>query len=171
MSEPHWASYIGMTTGIIGSITGIAGAIMGYISYRRSNSLKSLDLRLELKKAVSDVQADLSQINKLIEQAERSKISVAAAMGMSGSSSLQKWNQDVETDKKTLIQLVKSAPSINKNYDDFMPYELESELVEVHRLQVQVDELKNKYEAAIRADDETRKQIREDARTRFTQKQ
>ena len=55
MAEPHWAGYVGMVTGVIGAITGIAGAIMGYIGYRRSNKLKSLDLRLELRKSISDV--------------------------------------------------------------------------------------------------------------------
>ncbi len=48
MAEPHWMGYIGMVTGIVGAFTGIADAIMGYLSYKKSSSLKSLDLRLEL---------------------------------------------------------------------------------------------------------------------------
>ncbi|QNX60182.1 hypothetical protein [Acinetobacter seifertii] len=38
-------------TAIVGAITGIAGSIMGYISLQRLSKIKSLDLRLELKKA------------------------------------------------------------------------------------------------------------------------
>jgi hypothetical protein len=47
MAEPHCTGYVGIATGIVGSITGIAGEIMGYVSYRRSNNIKALDVRLE----------------------------------------------------------------------------------------------------------------------------
>ena len=81
MTEPHWTSYVGMATGIIGAITGVSGAIMGYVSYRRSNRLKSLDLRLELRKAVNELQSNFSQIEKLIEYANQSRVAVFAARG------------------------------------------------------------------------------------------
>ena len=49
MTDPHWTSYVGMVADIVGAITGISGAIMGYISYRKSNEIESLGLRLELR--------------------------------------------------------------------------------------------------------------------------
>lgn len=168
MAEPHWTSYVGMATGIIGSFTGIAGAIMGYVSYKRSNSLKSLDMRLELKKAVNNIQANLSQTGILIEKANESRIAVAAAKGMSGSGAMVKWKQNVQSDKEDLMKLFGSAPKLDEKYEDLPPKDLESELVKVHRLQAQVDELKKKYEAALEADADDRKHIREDARARFT---
>ncbi len=79
MSEPDWMGYVGMATGIIGAITGISGAIMGYVSYRRSNSLKSLDLRIELRKAINVAQSNLQQLEKLIEHANKSREAVASA--------------------------------------------------------------------------------------------
>lgn len=79
--------------------------------------------------------------------------------------------QDIEVDKNTVEQLSQNAPATDKNYDDLTPKDLESTLVEVHRFQVQVDELRKKYDAVVRADDEERKHIREDVRARFTPKQ
>jgi len=168
--EPHWTGYVGMITGIVGAITGVVGAIMGYVGYRRSTSLKSLDLRLELRKAGNNVQAGLSQLEKLIEDANHSREAVAAATGRFGSGTVVKWKQDVEVDKNVAKQLSQNAPPAEKNYDDLSPKELESKLVEVHRVQVQIDELREKYDAAVRADDEERKHIKESARARFTPK-
>lgn len=167
MTEPHWTGYVGIATGIIGAITGISGAIMGYVSYRRSNSLKSLDLRLELKKAVNNVQSNFSQLEKLIERANKSREAVASAMGRLRSGIMEKWKQEVEADKSTVKLLHQNAPVVDKSYDDLTPKELESALVEAHQLQVQVDELRKKYDAAIQADDEDRKHIRESVRARY----
>jgi hypothetical protein len=171
MTEPHWTSYVGMATGIIGAITGVSGAIMGYVSYRRSNRLKSLDLRLELRKAVNELQSNFSQIEKLIEYANQSRVAVAAARGFFHSGMMEKWKQDVEADKIIVRKLGQKAPSVNMDYYDLTPQELESKLVEVHRLQVQLNELRKKYDAAVLADEEERKYLREDARARFPSKQ
>jgi hypothetical protein len=46
MPDPASLSIIGAVTGIIGAIAGIAGFVLGYISYRRSQQIKALDLRL-----------------------------------------------------------------------------------------------------------------------------
>ncbi len=62
MPEPAWLSYTGAITGIIGAVTGVAGAIMGYISYRHSESLKALDLRLDW---ISAWEADLAAVRSL----------------------------------------------------------------------------------------------------------
>ena len=163
--------YVGMATGIIGAITGISGAIMGYVSYRRSNSLKSLDLRIELRKAVNVAQSGLQQLSKLIEYANKSREAVASATGRFKFGMMEKWKQEIEADKNAVKRLFQNAPAADKSYDNLTPKELESTLVDIHRLQVQIDELRNKYDAAVRADDEERKHIREDIRTRHAPKQ
>ena len=162
--------YVGMATGIIGAVTGISGAIMGYVSYRRSNSLKSLDLRIELRKAINVAQSNIQQLEKLIEYANKSREAVASATGRFKSGMMEKWKQEVEADKGALKQLFQNAPAADKSYDNLTPKALESTLVEVHRLQVQIDELSKKYDAAVRADDEERKHIREDVRARHVPK-
>ena len=170
MSAPELMGYVGMATGIIGAITGISGAIMGYVSYRRSNSLKSLDLRIELRKAANVVQSSLQQLAKRIEYANKSRQAVASAMGRYQSGMMEKWKQEVDGDNNAVKTLSQNAPAADKSYDDLTPKALESMLVEVHRLQVQIDELIKKYDAAVRADDEDRKHIREDARARHAPK-
>lgn len=59
MSDPDWLSYAGV-------ITGIAGATMGYISYRRTGKMKTLDLRLELRKAVNDLRSSVESLPSLL---------------------------------------------------------------------------------------------------------
>lgn len=170
MSEPAWMSYVGMATGVVGAVTGIAGAIMGYVSYRRSNSLKSLDLRIELKKAVNVAHVSLQQLDSLIDDANKSREGVASATGRFKSGMMQKWKNEIHEDKNKVKLLHQNAPEANKSYDDCGPKELESKLVEVHQLQVQIDSIRSKYEAAVRADDEERKHIREDIRARHAPK-
>lgn len=167
MPEPGWIEYVAIGTGVI---TGIAGAIMGYVSYRRSNSFKSLDLRMELKKAVNTTQSGLQGLEKLIEYAFRSRRAVASAKGTLRSGMTERWAKEIEEDTHTVKLLFQNARAADENYDELTPKELESRLVEVHRLQVQIDQLRSKYEAAVRADDEERNHIKEDARARHTPK-
>jgi ribosomal protein L21E len=47
MTDTVWTGYVGMVTGIVGAVIGIA-------AYLRSNKIKKLDLRLELRKGLFD---------------------------------------------------------------------------------------------------------------------
>ena len=165
MAEPHWTSYVGMLTGLIGCCTGIAGAIMGYISYRKSNRLKSLDLRLELRKAISDVHTDLNKQKELIDNANKSRQAVLAARGMSQSGAMEKWKSEVNADKTKIAELFKRAPKAENAYDTLEVRELESELITVHKLKSEIRYLLDKYSEVIRSDDQQRIQIHEDQRT------
>jgi hypothetical protein len=161
MAEPHWTSYVAIVTGLIGAITGIAGAIMGYVSYRRSNKIKALDLRLELRKAVNDVHADLDRLRALINKADRSRQAVEAARGAFSSGAMEKWKNEVKADRTKIAELFKRAPKADSTYDAYGEKELESELIAVHRLQGELRSLLDKYLESIRSDDERRKEIRE----------
>lgn len=170
MAEPQWTGYVGVATGIVGAIAGIAGMVLGYLGYKTSNSLKSLDLRLELRKSVSRIQSTLLQLSELIEYANQSRKAVASATGRFHSGMMTQWKQLVEKDKEAVSQLSKSAPAEGDNFDNLAPMELETKLVEVHRLQLQADELKEKYEVEVRADNEARNRLRDDARARLKPK-
>jgi hypothetical protein len=71
-----------MIIGIIGSVTGIAGAIMGYVSYQRSNKFKTLDLYLELRKALNNFNSDVKKARELNDKANKSRLAVNAARGI-----------------------------------------------------------------------------------------
>lgn len=167
MSEPHWTSYVGMATGIIGAITGVAGAIMGYVSVKKTKSIKSMDLRIELRKTINELRLKLEQLEKLMEQANGSRKALAAAMGTSSSSMMDFWTQGVQSDKIALQKLSEEAPAAKNDYvaSDFK--ELEAKLVVVHQIQIQVDALISKYNAALQEDKEIRDHLRQQSTARL----
>lgn len=166
MSELGWPDYVGMISGAIGAITGIAGAIMGYISYQKTNSMKTLDLRLELRRTATQLLADLAQLKDLIDYADKSRTAVAAATGMLHSGQMVIGNQGIAADKKKVMELDATAPKAKDEYQALTERELESKLVDVHRLQISAIELINKYEAEVAKDDEGRRHIKETAERR-----
>jgi hypothetical protein len=78
---PMTLGSIDAVTGIIGAITGAAALVLAWISYRRSQQVKALDLRLELRKQASDVRAAVSELPDLLEKSRASRIAVLGAMG------------------------------------------------------------------------------------------
>ena len=160
MAEPHWMSYFAMVTGSIGAITGVAGAIMGYVGYRRSYKMKALDLRLELRKAVSDARVALEQLRNLIHTASRSRVNNLAARGMSQSGAMNIWNAEVKAENVKLGKLHHRVPAEGINYNTLSPNELESELVAVHKCQKEIEAIRDKYVSVMRSDEGSRNYIR-----------
>lgn len=156
---------IGTVTGIIGAITGPAGCAIGWISYRRSQQVKMLDLRLELRKQVSGVRVDFQALLALLEQARLSRSAVSAAMGRGQQSSANViWQAELENDRKTVQALACELPDAQETYRRSKPHELENKLVEVHALAAKVAQIRNKYETALASDDKDRDHIRAAAR-------
>lgn len=160
MADAAWISYTGAITGIVGAITGIAGAVMGYISYRRTEDLKSLDLRLELKKAESDLHLTVSELPGQIEHAKRSRQSILSANGQYRSGIAQKWATQWEQDLSAADEMLSKLPSLENDYSSFSQKELEARLVSLHREAALATKLKEKYEAEVAADEKERDRIR-----------
>jgi len=154
MADSHWASYVGMATGI-------AGAVMGFLAYRRSTQIKALDLRLELRKADDDLIATFENLDKLLSYANKSRERVAAATGGLDSGAMVLWKQELVADTKKLDELKAKQPSKDATYNGLKPEDLESKLVDVHRMQGAADALLGKYKSALASDDERRKELRE----------
>ncbi len=159
---------IGAVPGIIGAITGPAGCVIGWISYRRSQQIKALDLRLELRKQVSDVCADIEALPTLLEGARASRSAVSAAMGVLQSGASEIWKAALETDLTTVQALARELPDADETFQHSKPQKLENKLVEVHALAVKVARLRGKYETAFASDDKERDRIRADVRTRLS---
>lgn len=166
MADAVWMSYVGMATGVVGAITGIAGAVMGYVSYRKIDGIKTLDLRLELRRAANDTRASLSALERLLEYSNRSRKAVASATGRFRSGMMQKWSEEYASDNTLVAGIQVSVPDLDENYDQLTHQELEQKLVAVHSLQNQIKSLSDKYNAAVVSDDEDRRQIKEDIRGR-----
>ena len=153
-----------MVTENIGTVTGVAALIVSYVSYRKISTLKSLDLRLELRKAINHFDESVNNLWDVIDRAELSRTALAAAPGTYLSGMMEKWKTEVEADRKSLSQLKATAPKPAQHFAALKAPELESKLVELHKFQFRVDNFKEKYEAGLRSDDERREQIHEDRR-------
>lgn len=167
MSELNWTNYVAVITGIVGATTGLSGAVMGYIAYRKANNLKSLDLRLELRKAANELDLIIDELPRIIDSANGSRRAVAAASGRFHSGMMQQWTKNIETDKKRVKQLSGEAPTPNDAFATLSHAELETKLVKIHRLQIELRELKSKYDQYLLADENARREIRPNAGTRF----
>ncbi|MHB8302503.1 MAG: hypothetical protein ACYDC6_06640 [Acidobacteriaceae bacterium] len=168
MLSPATLGIIGTVTGIVGAITGLVGLVLGWINYRRLQQIKALDLRLELRKHVSDVRAEVEALPTLLERAQASRRAVRAAMGrgqQSGDNVI--WKDELGNDLKIVQALARELPDAKETYQRSEHQKLENKLVEVHALAVKVARLRDKYETALASDDKDRDHIRADVRTRF----
>lgn len=166
MSNLDMLSYTGAITGIIGAVTGIAGAIMGYVGYRRSMEIKALDLRIELRKSISDLSDEIQDLPNILDQAKRSRTAVAAATGRYKSGAMQHWLAQWEADQKSLETFDIGFNELNINHFQDDHATLEASLIEAHSLLTSVRRMRHKCEIGIESDDRERDHIREDIRTR-----
>ena len=159
MPDPHWTSYVGMATGILGTITGVAGAILGYISYRKSTQIKKLDLRIELKRAVTDLNFEYAELIRQRKEGNRSRKAVAAPLGLSNSSMMKKWNEEFASDEAAINNIAKDIPNEDINYELLEDIELEEKLIDVHRINKKIQTFSKKYADAMVWDNKKREEI------------
>lgn len=170
MPEPVWLTYIGLVTGVVGMITGVSGAIMGYRGYRQSGRMKTIDLRLQLRKEESTLQAGVDDLPGLLDRAKKSHEAILSAIGLSQSGVMTKWLEDWGKDS-TQLDLIKSTlPPTDNSYDDLTYTELESKLVDVHSLSLKKMQLQEKYNAILVADEAQRAQLKNAAQAAFISK-
>lgn len=167
MTEAELLSYAGAVTGGIGAVTGIAGAVMGYISYRRTNEMKTLDLRLELMKMLVQLFHQVDSVGELIDRAERSRNAVAAAIGMRKSGAMERWLRQLNADRESLSTLNAAFDELNVDHSSATATDLETKIVEAHALKTTLDAIHQKYSAALADDDAQRAHIRESSRSRL----
>jgi hypothetical protein len=158
---------IGAVTGIIGAITGSAALLLAWISYRRSQQIKALDLRLELRKQVSDVRTVVAALPDLLERSRASRIGVLAAIGVLKSGAFEIWEAGLESDLKTAQALTWEVPDADETYQRSKYQDLETKLVEVHTLAGNAARLRDKYQTELAYDDKQRDHIKADVRIRL----
>ncbi len=127
---------------------------MGYISYRKSSQNKTLDLRLELKRAVAKINSDFKILLEQMIDGDKSRIRVSAAIGMLKSGNTVKWKEEFEADQATAKTIKKVLPSENSNFDILDPKSLEEKLVETHKIHQKITILSQKYREAMKLIDE-----------------
>jgi len=144
VAEPHWMSYVGVATGVVAIIISI-------MNYRKINNLKVLDLRLELRKAVSEARVSIKQLSDLIHAADRSRMNNLSARGISGGQTAS-WKGEVKEGHAKLGALNQRVPAEGLDFKTLGQSELESELVAVHKCQKELEVLRDKFESAMNSD-------------------
>jgi hypothetical protein len=157
---------VGDVTGIVGAITGPAALVLAWISYRRSQQFKRLDLRLELRKQVSGLRAVVEALPELSERTRLSRTAVLAAMGLSQSGPFLSFKAAWESDLKAAQDLARELPDADETYQRLKHQDLETKLVEVHALATRAAGLRDKYLASLASDTKNREHIRADVRAR-----
>ena len=164
MSETNWLAYTGAITGIVGAVTGIAGAVMGYVSYRRTEDLKRLDLRVEVRKLLADTHAVAADLPNTLDKAYRSRRAVASATGNLGSGRQKLWEESLATDRARVQALRSELPDREKSFATASQSDLEAELLNLHSISNEALAMREKYLGEIQADDRQRDHLRNDQR-------
>ena len=152
-----WLSVFGAVTGAIGAISGVAGAILGFKGYRRATAVKALDLRLELRKAVSDARVSVEALPQLMREANLSRRAVLHARGMLRSGVMTMWEKSYTADLRQVDVLKDELPSEAEDYTNMNNHVLlESRLVHIHSLARRIDEMRTQYEKELAKDEASR---------------
>lgn len=162
MSAPQWMPYVGVITGVLGTATGIAGTVMGWIAYRRSNQMKSLDLRLEVRKALNEVDQLAKTVNELLPTVKRSKAAIMNARGLFHSGAMKAWDEQFSKDAAVASQLTAAMPSA-ADLEKLNPEQLEAKAASVHKLSTELSALLTKLEASMAEDDRQRAALQQAA--------
>lgn len=153
MADPHWTSYLAIGVSIV-------ALILSGMGYRRTGKVTEMERRLELRKAVIKAELDLSALEELLPRANKSRRHVAAALGTFRSGAMKIWQEQVTKDEETLKSLLASVPETGSDFVELDLKGLEAQLAGLHKLQLQIDQLTNKYKAAYAEDDSERDRIR-----------
>ncbi|MEH6450948.1 MAG: hypothetical protein V7765_19945 [Oleispira sp.] len=159
MAEPHWTSYIGM-------ISGLVGVLVASFSLYKSSKIKTLDLRLELKRAVLDINSLHENLGELLLRAKKSRESMAAAMGDFKSGGMKLWGDENSKDENSLQEMKLKLPSKENTYKSKNSEELEAMLVEIHAQKNTLLSIKDKYIESMEKDVKDGGFLREQAHKR-----
>ena len=158
--EPSWATYIGTVTGIIGTLTGIAGLIMGWIAYRRSNQIQTVERRLELNKLRNSANVAVVGLVDMLPQAVQSRRAVLNARGVLHSSMMRQFEEQHQRDLERAKDLAAQVPSADESFDSLSVEEIEAKIVQLHRTKEWIDELMRTYSDHLADDDKWRAELR-----------
>jgi hypothetical protein len=140
-------------------VTGIFGAVMGFVGYRRSNQIKALDLRLELRKALGDTHESLSTLRPLMDNATGSRRGILAAKSSARSGAMVAFERMVEVDRAALDNIAPTIRSEDADFAAMSAEQLESEIVAIHKIKTSLSALFEKYRGEMAKDDEDRRQL------------
>lgn len=147
---------VGMITGIIGALSGIAGLVVSVKNYRRVSAIKALDLRIELQRAFNDLDLLRKGIEEFLDSVNQSHERVMSARGLLSGGAGEIWKKEFADDKATLRRLLGIAPRAQGQFEKLSPFELEAQLILVHRSSGELKGVRGKYQGILENDDKWR---------------
>jgi len=156
MADIHWTSYVGMASGV-------TGVIIALISLYKTSKIKSLDLRLELKRTALDINSLHEELKTTLERALKSRQRTSAALGKFKSGGMQQWAEEHATDSKAWETLGEKIPDKESSYNSLSKEKLEKKLVGAHELKIKLESLKEKYTLSMVKDEGDSNFLREQA--------
>lgn len=137
---------IGTITGVIGALSGISGAILGFIAYRRSNEIKCLDLRVEVKKQINTAFSAYESASRVMQDANATRLGAFIFQNYGRSSARIEWTETMQKDSDSIEALRSKLLAVEKITDNLSMSDLEKRLVEAHRLQEGFKGFEKKYD-------------------------
>lgn len=157
MDEIHWTNYVAMGTGI-------AGLVLGYLGYRRSNAIKSLDLRVELRKSIQNLNSIKITLKRKLDSALSARYNAESLNTGLQRSEITKWHINYESDLRAYEELENQIPPDSEFFNSFGPEKLESELLRVNQLIERMTLLIRNYEELTEQENERVRQYHDDVR-------
>ncbi len=145
MHSAAWFDYFGAASGVAGLIFGVAGACLGYLGYRRSTDMKTIDLRLELRRSVVAARALLNEIPATVDKAMASRSSQQAAIGAFRSDAHKLWTNMANADRARLFALRENLPADEEEFDALSPRALECKIIEIEKMVREARFIRGKY--------------------------
>ena len=147
-----WLSYVSLGLSILGVVSGCLGTVLGWRGYRRAGKMKTLDLRLELRKADTEIKSLVLGLPELLDRAKLSRERILAANGRAQSGAMQFCHDELRDAGQRQKKLAQALPAADPDYRGYSPEALEQELVRRHAALGEAKEIASKYEGWL-ADD------------------
>lgn len=153
--------YVGIVLGGVGAITGVIGSIISIKSYKNVQKVKSLDLRLALKREVSFVRSQLEEAEELLPRSYESRLRVLSALGRLQSGESVNWKATYEKDLATIQSGSLNFERTEKNIQTDSYSALEEKLDSIEQTKLQIMQIVSKYRETLKQDDQERVRLRE----------
>jgi hypothetical protein len=151
-------TYLGgnvVTANIISGIAGIISCLalwVSYQSYRKANSIKQLDMRLELKNKHSDLGSEIEVAKETIRDAQGSRKNIDAATGRLSSGGHKIWLEESKSDFQKVENIFNAYPIKGINIGKASHNVLEEHLHKVHKQSKVINDIKYKYLTSLKED-------------------
>ena len=156
---PAWLSYVSLGLSVLGIVSGCLGTVLGWRGYRRAGKMKTLDLRLELRKADTEIKNLVRALPELLDRAKLSRESILAASGRAQSGAMQFCRDELRKDGEHQQRLAQALPVADPDYRGYAPEALEEELVRRHAALGEAKRIASKYEGWLADDNQARAQV------------